>query len=108
VADKWVVQAGATLWAMVGFAFAAGSTAAIGGGVPVLIGVATVVFPLCALFAGLAVARDRPRLAGGLLLLSVATPTYFAWILNVPALLAGIALLVSPRLMVRPSPARTP
>ena len=103
--EKWVLQVGAVLWAMGGFAVAAISIVGVDGGVPLLVLVATVLFPLCSLLAGLAIAHDRPRWAGALLLLSVATPTYFAWVLNVPALVVGAALLVAPGRTVRgPSP----
>jgi hypothetical protein len=104
VVDKWALQVAATLWALAGFAVAAPSLAVVDGTSLLLVGVASFVFPLCALLAGLAVARDRFRAAGLLLLLSVATPTYFAWILNVPALLVGLALLLAPRLTVRTVP----
>jgi hypothetical protein len=94
--DKQVLALGAAVWAVVGFAIAATSMATVDGGAPVAVGAASVVFPACAVVAALAVAGDRHRTAGVLLLLSVATPTYFAWIVNVPALLVGAALVLSP------------
>ena len=71
----------------------------------VLVGIASVAFPGCAVVAAVAVARDHHRTGGVLLLLSVGTPTYFAWALNVPALIVGIALVAAPRLLVRRSAA---
>jgi hypothetical protein len=68
-----------------------------GGG---LVGIASVAFPLAAVLASIALARHRNRTAGLMLLLSVGTPTYFAYVLNVPALLVGLALVLAPDLMV--------
>jgi hypothetical protein len=42
------------------------------------------------------IGRPRPRSAGALLLLSVVTPTYFFAVLNLPALIVGVALLAAP------------
>ena len=61
----------------------------------------SVAFPLAAVLASIALARGRNRTAGLMLLLSVGTPTYFAYVLNVPALLVGLALLLAPDLTVR-------
>jgi hypothetical protein len=71
--------------------------------VRVPVGIASVAFPLAAALAYVALVRRRARAAGLLLLVSVLTPTYFAWVLNVPALLVGSALLLSPNRMVRSS-----
>jgi hypothetical protein len=48
--------------------------------------------------AALALRRRADRLAGVLLMLSVATPTYFAYVLNLPALMIGLALAAMPSL----------
>ena len=82
---------------MVGFAIALASVAAVDRDALVLVGLASVVFPLCAALAGVAVARGSPRVAGVLLVLSVATPTYFVWPVNLLALVAGVALVLAPR-----------
>ena len=95
--DRRALEIGALLWAGVAFAVATVSLATAGSGVPVLVGLATVVFPLCAVLAYFALGHGRSRVAGALLVASAATPTYFAWIINVPALLAGIALVIAPR-----------
>ena len=82
---------------MVGFAIALASLAAVDRDARVLVGVASVVFPLCAVSAGIAAARGNLRTAGVLLVLSVATPTYFVWPVNLFPLVAGVALVLAPR-----------
>lgn len=101
---KRAVQIGSIVWSVGGFAVAAASMPAVNADARVIVGLASVAFPVCAAVAAIAAARHHLRTAGLLLLLSVATPTYFAWVINVPALLVGTALLVSPRLTVRESP----
>jgi hypothetical protein len=48
------------------------------------------------------IGRHRDRAAGVLLLVSALTPTYFAYVLNVPALVVGLYLLIAPRRASRP------
>ena len=91
-----MLQIGAVAWAMIGLAIASTSLGLVNADARVLIGVASVTFPACALLAALALAYGRGRLAGILLLLSAATPTYFAWVAGLPALLVGLALLLAP------------
>lgn len=91
------MQIGATAWAVVGFAIALPSLASVDSGARVVVGVASVVFPLCAVSAGMAAARGNLRAAGVLLLLSVATPTYFVWPVNLVPLVVGVALVLTPR-----------
>ncbi len=98
--DPRTVQVGAVLWALTGFAIAASALARVDGGAWVVLGLASVVFPACAVLAGVAVARGHVRAAGVFLLLSVATPTYFLWVVNLPALVGGVALLLAPRRVV--------
>ncbi|HEX2046218.1 MAG TPA: hypothetical protein VHF27_00535 [Acidimicrobiales bacterium] len=95
--DSRTVQLAATAWAMVGFAIALPSLARVNADARLLVGVASVVFPTCALLAGVAVVHGRPRAAGVLLLLSAATPTYFVSPVNLVALAAGAALLLARR-----------
>ncbi len=92
---------GALLWAMVGLAVALPSAAMVNLDARVVVGIASVAFPACAALAALAVAKGRLRMSGLLLVLSAATPTYFAFLLNLPALVVGTALLVVPGLTVR-------
>lgn len=63
----------------------------------VLVGLASVLGPLAAVAAAVAVRGRRDRLAGLLLVLSAVTPTYFAFALNLPAIVVGFGLLVSPK-----------
>jgi hypothetical protein len=94
--ERRAVQAGAAVWAVVGFSvgFVALRDATSTGRFLVL--AAWIVGPAAALLASVSVANHRDRLAGALLLTSVVTPTVFAWVLNVPALLIGLALLIAP------------
>jgi energy-converting hydrogenase Eha subunit G len=62
----------------------------------VVVGLASGIFPLCAVAAAVMLDRRRDHVAGLLLVLSAATPTYFAYALNLPALIVGLALLASP------------
>lgn len=94
---RWFVQVGALVWAGVGAMVALPPAASAN---VVLIWAASVLGPLAAVAAFRLLARGADRLAGVFLLVSVFTPTYFAWILNVPALIAGAALLASPRSIV--------
>ena len=99
--ERRAVQIGVTVWALAGFALAAASVPALSADARVLVGLAAVIFPLCAVLAAFALARGQLRAAGVLLLLSVATPTYFAWPVNGLALLVGVALVLAPGLIVR-------
>lgn len=91
-----VLQAGCLVWAGVG---AIVSLAALGDVNPdarVLVGAASIVGPLLAVGAALALSRRADRTAGILLILSaVLTPTYFAYALNVPALIVGFVLAIA-------------
>ncbi|MDQ6617947.1 MAG: hypothetical protein M3083_25190 [Actinomycetota bacterium] len=101
-----VYQVGAVAWAAVGVTIARGALRLGGPAVPVVVWVSSVFFPLIAVLAALALARGHDRLAGLLLVVSAATPTYFFWIVNVPALVVGGALLIRGR--VSPRTARVP
>lgn len=101
--EKRAVQIGATVWALVAFTVAAVSVAEVSTDALLFVGAASVVLPLAAFLAGVAAAHDRLRVAGALLVLSAATPTYFAWVLNIPALVAGVVLLVAPGMIVKRS-----
>lgn len=101
--EKRAVQIGATAWAMVAFTVASVSLANVSTDALVVVGAASVFLPLAAFLAAIAAAHDRLRVAGALLVLSAATPTYFAWVLNIPALLAGVVLLAAPGMIVKRS-----
>jgi hypothetical protein len=100
-----IVQFGSTVWAAAGAGVALASLSRVNDDARVLAGLASVVFPMCALCAAMALGRRHDRLAGLLLVVSVATPTYFAYPLNVPALVVGLTLLVSPRSALGDGPA---
>jgi hypothetical protein len=91
-----IVCVGSLVWAVIGATVAVASFPAVDHNARVLVAFASVVFPMCAVGATVALGRRHDRLAGLLLVLSVATPTYFAYPLNLPALVVGLALLASP------------
>jgi hypothetical protein len=87
------LEIGSTLWALLGAAIAITALGDVNADAKILVGVASVLFPLCALGAAFELRHQRDRFAGVLLLLSVATPTYFAYPLNLPALVIGLVLV---------------
>ena len=98
--DRRWLQAGAVVWAAIGFLVAGLALTGMAGPAPVLVWVATIAFPASAVLAAAFLERGHVRVAGALLAASAATPTYFAWILNVPALLVGLALLLAPGVVI--------
>ncbi len=96
-----IVELGSLVWAVSGALIALASLSDVNDDVRVLVGLASVVFPLCALCAAVMLRRRHDRLAGLLLVVSTATPTYFAYPLNLPALVVGLALLASPGIALR-------
>lgn len=97
-----VLAGGALVWAGVGAAVALGSLGQVNADARLLVGAASVLGPAAAVTASRMLTRYADRVAGALLLVSVLTPTYFAYVLNVPALVVGVALLVAPRAVVAP------
>ena len=93
---RYAIRVGAFVWAAVGATVALGSLASVNPDARAFVGIVSVLGPLSALLATTAFAHRQDRLGGLLLLVSAATPTYFAWILNVPALLLGLVLTVAP------------
>lgn len=92
---RQVIATGSLCWAVVGWSIALGSLPTVNDDAIVLVA-ASIGFPLCALCARWALHPNRGRLAGSLLVASAATPTYFAYALNLPALIVGLTLLVAP------------
>lgn len=88
-------------WAVVGAVVALLSFDAVNEDARFIVGCATVGGPLAATAAAWALGQRSVRLAGGLLLVSVLTPTYFAFVLNVPALVIGAMLLIAPKPLLR-------
>jgi hypothetical protein len=89
------------VWAVVGAVVALPALSMVTADARVIVGAASVLGPLAAAGAAVALQRQRDRLAGALLLVSALTPTYFAWVLNVPALVVGVMLLVAPHRLLR-------
>ena len=93
---RLVLQTGALLWAGVGALIALPAVASVTEGTVLLVGAASILGPLAAVAAAWFLGRRWSRGAGASLLVSVFTPTYFLAVLNVPALVVGIALLAAP------------
>jgi hypothetical protein len=94
--ERRAIQVGSAVWAVVGFSVGLVAVRDATGTGKYLVIAACIAGPTAALLASVSVASHHDRLAGALLLASVVTPTVFAWVLNVPALLIGLALLVAP------------
>lgn len=95
-----IIEMGSLGWAIVGAAVAFAALPDANDDARLLIGVASIAFPLCAVAAAPVLRRGRDRAAGLLLLASAATPTYFAYVINVPALVVGLALLAVPPVLI--------
>ena len=93
---RQVLVIGSLVWAVVGALIALSALPQANADARWLVGVASVVFPGAALVAAVALRRGALRWAGAFLLVSVATPTYFAWPLNLPALVVGLRLVMAP------------
>lgn len=77
-------------WTIVGGAIALVGLRDVDDGARLLVVGATVTGPLLAVGAAVLLARQRRRGAGGLLVLSsLVTPTYAAWVLNLVPLVVG-------------------
>lgn len=98
------LQIGALVWAGVGAAVALVSLGGVNEDARILVGSASVVGPLAAVAGACSLRRNADRLAGAALLVSVLTPTYFAYPLNVPALLVGLALVAVPNAVLPDEP----
>ncbi len=93
---RTVLQTLSWIWAVVGAVVALSALGDVNADDRVLVGVASVVGPVLAVVAALALSRRIDRTAGVLLMVSaVVTPTYFAYVLNLPALIAGFVLAVA-------------
>lgn len=92
-----VLELGALAWAAVGAVIALASLSGVNADARLFVGAVSIVGPLAAVGAAGLIARGSDRPAGALLLVSALTPTYFLWIVNVPALVVGLALVAVPR-----------
>jgi hypothetical protein len=98
---RHVLIGGSLAWAVVGAVVALSQVSQSTADARFLVAVASVLFPAAAGAAGLALHRGALRWAGLLLLASVATPTYMAYALNLPALVVGAGLVIAPKAFVR-------
>lgn len=96
-----VMRTGTLLWAALGASVALSSLGNVNADARVLVGFASVVGPLLAVWAALQLSRHAARSAGVLLILSaVLTPTYFTYAIGVPALIVGLVLTVAPEFVL--------
>lgn len=93
---RQLLAVGSLVWAVVGAAISFGALQSVNPDARLFVAFASVAFPLCAVGAAFVLRGGHDRAAGALLLASVATPTYFAYPLNLPALVLGAALLAAP------------
>jgi hypothetical protein len=102
-----VLQIGALGWAVIGASVALSALGDVNADARFFVGAFSIGGPLAAIGAAWLVGRRADRSAGALLVVSVLTPTYFAYILNLPALLVGLALVAAPHVVLPGSvPAR--
>ncbi|MEY2472705.1 MAG: hypothetical protein QOK28_2034 [Actinomycetota bacterium] len=94
---KRLVQAVAVLWGLVGAAIALPAVGDASGTAKVVLLIASVTLPLCALVSAIAVERGRSRVGAILLIASCATPAYMAQLLAIAPLIAALVLLFSTR-----------
>ena len=95
---RHILHVGALVWAVLGAAVALSSLGTVNNDARLFVGVASVVGPLLAVAAVVQLFRHADRAAGLLLVGSaVLTPTYFAYAINLPALVVGLVLAVAPR-----------
>ena len=104
MARRRSLEIGAVVWAIVGLWVGLAVAGASNADAKVLVYSAAILGPAAALIGAVALERHRDRSAGALFLISVVTPTVFAWVLNVPALIVGVWLLAAPRSILRPHP----
>lgn len=89
-----VIAVGAVVWAIVGFAIAMSALSDVNRDARVLVTTFSIACPVSAVGAARLIHKGHLCWAGLLLVISVATPTYFAFALNIPALVVGLALIV--------------
>ena len=104
--DRQVVRLGAVAWASAGVVLGVASLGSVNSDALALVIAACVIGPGAAFIASWAVDHGHTRRAGWLLLLSVVTPTFFAWVLNVPALVVGLLLVIAPQMVTDRSAVR--
>jgi hypothetical protein len=96
-AFRWI-WIGAALWALLGTVIAYKARDDVNYDAKRWVGFASTALPLCAVAAALLIKRRRYLgIAGALLFLSIGTPTYAAWAVNVIPIILIIALVVTVR-----------
>lgn len=105
-----LTTAGASLWAVLGGSVSLAGLTSVNDDAVLLVGLFSILGPALAVAAAVAAGRGSIRNSGLLLVMSaLATPTYFAYPLNVMALGAGLWLAVTARSTAqgrgRPEPA---
>jgi hypothetical protein len=98
--ERRVLRVGSLVWAVVGLSVGLVALRSANNDARFVLLAACIAGPAAALLASVSLANRRDHWAGALLLVSVVTPTVFAWVLNVPALLVGLALLTAPVFVV--------
>ena len=92
---RQAVATGSLVWAAAGAAIALPSVGSADGDARLIVGLASTLGPLAAVAAASLILRGHDRAAGACLLVSVLTPTYFAYVLNLPALVVGLTLVAA-------------
>lgn len=96
MSQRRLLQAGTLVWVVAGSAVALGSLGNVNHDARLLVGLAAVVGPLLAVWAAVRLSKHADRSAGVLLVVSaVLTPTYFAYVINLPALVVGVLLVLA-------------
>ena len=91
------LQIASLVWAIIGWSVALTGLGQVNADARLLVAAASAAFPLAAVGAFPALDRGMDRTAGALLIVSAATPTYFAYAINLPALLVGPSDLAGAR-----------
>jgi len=81
------------MWAVVAGTVALVALPDVNPDARLLVGALSVVLPLAAVLAARALHRGNDRIAIVLLLVSVATPTYMAWAINLVPILLALAVV---------------
>ena len=94
---RWI-SIGALLWALIGVMITYRWRGSVNYDARRWIGFFGTVLPLCATAAAVLIKRRRNfTVAGGLLFLSIGTPTYAAWAINLIPIVLIIALIITVR-----------
>jgi hypothetical protein len=95
-----MIEVGSLVWAVVALSIGLATFGSYNSDARLLVIAVSIVATGSAALASVSLAHRRDRIAGTLLIVSVVAPTSFAWVLNVPALLVGVVLLVAPSMLL--------